>query len=301
MRPVTETVSVARPILRFAPSPNGYLHLGHAASALVNQNMARRLGGRLILRIEDIDLGRSRDAFIEAIYEDLGWLGFEWEQPVLRQSQHLSDYQAAAERLNEMGLLYPCFASRAEINQAVDKLGVGLDPDGARLYPGLHRGLGAEEVARRKAAGQPYAMRLDMEKALAAVQARKIEELAFCEIDGDGNGRRIVVDPGRWGDVVLQRKDVPTSYHLSVVVDDARQGITHVVRGMDLYQATAVHRLLQELLGLPQPIYHHHELLRDVLGRKLSKSDASMSLRGLRRAGWTRRDVLEKLRVDVEL
>jgi glutamyl-Q tRNA(Asp) synthetase len=301
VHPVTETASVARPFLRFAPSPNGYLHLGHAASALINQKMARRLGGRLLLRIEDIDRGRSRDTFIEAIYEDLGWLGFEWEQPVLRQSQHLGDYQAAAERLNEMGLLYPCFASRAEINQAADKLGVGLDPDGARLYPGLHRSLCAEEVARRKAAGQPYAMRLDMDKALAALHARQVDGLAFCEMDADGNRRRVIVDPGRWGDVVLRRKDVPTSYHLSVVVDDARQGITHVIRGMDLYQATAVHRLLQELLGLPQPIYHHHELVRDVLGRKLSKSDASMSLRGLRRAGWTRRDVLEKLRVDVEI
>lgn len=257
--------------------------------------MARRLGGRLLLRIEDIDVGRTREAFVEAIYEDLRWIGLEWEQPVLRQSRYLEDYEAAAVVLNKMGLVYRCFATRAEIDEAAERKGCRLAPDGSRIYPGLHRGLSTDEVDRRVAAGEPFAVRIDMKKAAALARERARGELTYREMNAHGSVRRLPVDPEQWGDVVLQRKDVPTSYHLSVVVDDARQGITHVVRGMDLQLATAIHRLLQVLLGLPEPTYHHHGLVRDVLGRKLSKSDEATSLRGLREAGWSRQDVIEKL------
>lgn len=304
---MSEQPTEAQPVFRFAPSPNGFLHLGHAASALINQRMAKAFGGRFLLRIEDIDTGRTREEFVDAIAEDLAWLGITFEEAPVRQSRHLADYQAAAERLAALGLMYPCFATRAEVAAAPDGRGL-LDPDGAPIYSGLHRGMGPAEVERRKAAGEPFAMRIDMARAVLAARKRAgrgitsrettADDLTWREMDAAGRVEMVVADPLAWGDVVLQRKDVPTSYHLSVVVDDSRQGVTHVVRGQDLKPATSIHRLLQVLLDLPQPVYHHHDLVRDANGLKLSKSDAATSLRSLRQAGWTRDDVLAKLGFD---
>lgn len=279
-----------RPVLRFAPSPNGRLHLGHALSALTGFALSRRLGGRFLLRIEDIDPVRSRPEYIDGIIRDLAWLGITWEQPVLRQSEHLADYQAAAAQLAAMGVLYPCFATRVEIAAAARPGAV--DPDGAALYSGLHRNLTAAQVNGRRASGEPFAMRLDMARALAIVRSPPdAPALQFTEIDLAAQPQRIVADPARWGDVVIQRKDVPASYHLAVVVDDARQGITHVTRGRDLYAATDLHRLLQALLGLPAPLYQHHRLIAGMDGRKLSKSRSDPSLSALRDAGATPADV----------
>jgi glutamyl-Q tRNA(Asp) synthetase len=281
-------------VLRFAPSPNGELHLGHALSALTNAALAERLGGRLLLRIEDIDITRTRPEFVAGIFEDLRWLGVSWEEPVLRQSEHLADYAAAADLLASEGLLYPCFATRAEIAAAADPTRV--DPDGAPIYPGLHRSLAKGEIDRRRAAGQPSCMRLDMQRAMARAADRLGgRPLRFTELGEDLAPVTIPADPARWGDVILQRKEVATSYHLSVVVDDARQGVTHVVRGRDLYAATDLHRLLHVLLGLPEPVYHHHRLITDPAGRKLAKRARDTSLRQLRDQGITPAAVRERL------
>ena len=278
------------PVFRFAPSPNGELHLGHALSALVGYERARACGGRFLVRIEDIDPGRSRKRFVAGILEDLAWLGLTWEEPVVFQSQRLPAYAAAAERLRAMGLLYPCFATRAEIEAAA--AGGPTDPDGAPLYPGLYKGRDAEEVARRTAAGERCALRLDMGRAIAAAAA-KLEGagLTFTELGGDDTPQTIQARPERWGDAVVVRKDVATSYHLAVVVDDAWQGVTHVTRGHDLLAATDLHRLLQVLLGLPAPLYHHHRLITDAAGRKLAKSARDTSLKSLRESGATPTDI----------
>ncbi len=274
-------------VLRFAPSPNGELHLGHALSALTGFEMARRCGGRFLLRIEDIDTGRSREAFVHGIITDLAWLGIRWEEPILRQSEHFPVYRAAAERLSAQGLLYPCFATRAEI-AAAQAPDLGSDPDGAPLYPGLHRRLTAEQIATRKSLGALFALRIDMSRALQEVAERLGgAPLTFTELDAHARAQSVIAEPGRWGDAVILRKDVPASYHLAVVVDDARQGITHVTRGRDLYAATDIHRMLQVLLGLPEPLYHHHRLIADGDGRKLSKSARDTSLRSLRASGTT--------------
>lgn len=284
---------MSRPVFRFAPSPNGELHLGHAYSALLNQHLAERMNGRVMLRIEDIDPARTREAFVAQILADLDWLGFRYDTPVRRQSEHMADYQAAADRLREMGLLYPCFASRTEIASAVAVKGAQWprDPDGQPLYPGLCRDLSPYEIARRQAAGEPMAWRLDMPAALAKLDAAGKAELSALVFMPDGREERRALDPSRWGDAVLVRKETPTSYHLSVVVDDAIEGISHVVRGRDLEAATSLHRLLQILLALPEPRYHHHRLLT-VDGRKLSKSLRDKSLRALREEGLTLKDVL---------
>jgi glutamyl-Q tRNA(Asp) synthetase len=279
---------MADTIFRFAPSPNGYLHLGHALSALINVDMARAAGGRLLLRIEDIDVTRCRPEYEAAIYEDLTWLGIAWEEPVRRQSEHLADYRAALGKLEALGLIYPSFESRAEIARLVaerEAHGPWLrDPDGAPLYPGAARHLAADERARRIAAGEPYALRLDMDAA-----TKRVGPLTWSET---GSTARISeAQPHTWGDVVLARKETPTSYHLSVVVDDALQGVTHVVRGQDLYWSTSVHRLLQALLGLPAPAYHHHRLILDTDGRKLSKSTRATALCELRAQGTTPDDI----------
>ncbi len=272
-------------ILRFAPSPNGRLHLGHALSALTGAAWAERLGGRFLVRIEDIDTARARPEFVDSIFEDLAWLGIAWETPVLRQSEHFPVYIDAAIPLRTAGLLYPCFATRSEIAAAA--VSSATDPEGALLYPGLHKSLPAAAIAERMARGQPYCLRLDMARALG-VAAIKLggSPLAFTELDSDGCSRRIRADPARWGDAVIVRKDTPASYHLAVVVDDARQGITHVTRGQDLFAATCLHRLLQVLLGLPEPIYSHHALITDKAGRKLAKSHGDTSLAMLRAQGW---------------
>lgn len=281
---MTETVT------RFAPSPNGYLHAGHALSAIIAHDTARRAGGRFLLRIEDIDLTRARPEFTEAIYDDLGWLGLDWEKPVLVQSHFFPDYLEAAGRLIAQGLLYPCFASRAEIADAADP--ARTDPDGAALYPGLWKNAAAEAVAARIASGETPAMRLDMEAALQVAQSKLGQApLTFTEIGADGTSRQVVADPGRWGDAVIVRKDVPASYHLAVVVDDARQGVTLVTRGTDLFAATDLQRLLQVLLDLPEPRYSHHRLVCWSDGRKLSKSNGDMGLRALRADGASADDI----------
>ena len=280
------------PVFRFAPSPNGYLHLGHAHSALLNDDLAQRAGGRLLLRIEDIDPARCRPEYEQAIYDDLAWLGIAWEAPVRRQSEHLADYRRALETLSAQGLVYPSFESRAEIAKLVASREVDgpwpRDPDGAPLYPGSAKQLSSEERTRLIASGAPYALRLDMGAAIA-----RAGDLSWTEQgEGpDGETGVVAAAPQAWGDVILARKETPTSYHLSVVVDDALQGITDVVRGQDLFHATSVHRLLQHLLGLPEPVYRHHRLICDEAGHKLAKSTASTGLRELRAAGMTPADV----------
>ena len=285
------------PVFRFAPSPNGPLHLGHALSALTGYDMAQRVGGRFLVRIEDIDVGRCREEHVAGIFEDLSWLGIAWEEPVLRQSQHFAVYAEAAQWLEAMGLLYPCFASRTEIEAAAEP--GAFDPDGAPLYPGLHKQMPRAEIEARMQNGERFALRLDMQRALAMAQERLGgATLTFSEIDVGGRAEVVEAHPERWGDVVILRKDVPTSYHLSVVVDDARQGVTHVTRGRDLYAATDLHRLLQVLLRLPEPVYHHHRLLADAEGRKLSKSAGDVGLSALRANGASPADLRAKLGLD---
>ncbi|WP_349358711.1 tRNA glutamyl-Q(34) synthetase GluQRS [Stappia sp.] len=280
------------PVLRFAPSPNGRLHLGHAYSALINHDTARARGGRFLLRMEDIDTTRCTADLEAGVLEDLAWLGLDWEHPVRRQSEHFADYAPPLARLEAMGLVYRAYLTRREIRDAVARTEARTgrpwprDPDGAPLYPGDSAVLTPDEIARRAADNAPHALRLDMTRALAKIA----QPLDWIE-EGGGTRDRIAAEPARWGDVVLARKEIPTSYHLSVVVDDAAQGITHVMRGRDLYAATAVHRLLQVLLDLPAPVYHHHALILDANGRKLSKSDGDTALAALRSDGWTPEDV----------
>ncbi len=275
-------------VFRFAPSPNGYLHLGHAYSALVNHEMAQAVGGSLLLRIEDIDIARCRPEFEQAIYEDLHWLGLSWEEPVRRQSEHFDAYAEALARLAQQDLVYPCFCSRGEVaNILAEQPDWPRDPDSSPLYPGTCKHLSTSERLSRLAAGQPAALRLDMKAALAQVSARMGQKIGWREYGGGMQGREVTADPVLWGDAVLSRKDIPASYHIAVVVDDALQGVTDVVRGEDLFNATSLHRLLQILLDLPAPCYHHHELLRDAGGRKLSKSLRAKSLRTLRHEGLT--------------
>ena len=332
-------------IFRFAPSPNGYLHLGHALSALLNAERAKAAGGRLLLRIEDIDATRCRPEFEAAIYEDLTWLGIAWEQPVRRQSEHYGDYRAVLAKLDDMGLVYPSFESRAEIARLISERETQApwprDPDGAPLYPGNAKAMAQAERARRMAAGAPYALRLDMAAALARLSfltsplvgevarlsdsesereggttqirlptpdtplpnpppqggreefASPASNLTWIESGAGPNGETGIIqaNPAVWGDVILARKETPTSYHLAVAVDDAAQGVTEVVRGRDLFHSTSVHRLLQALLGWPAPRYHHHRLILDTDGNKLSKSTLATGLRELRARGASAADL----------
>ncbi len=263
------------PVTRFAPSPTGYLHLGHAHSALFAWRSARSAGGRFLLRVEDIDAGRCRPEFEAAILEDLGWLGLDWETPVRRQSDHLRDYAAALARLEAQGLLYPCFCSRAEASRAAS---APHDADRPPLYPGTCRKLPVAERAALRAEGRAFALRLDSEATMA-----KIGPLFWT----DRRRGRIAADPLALGDVVLARKDTPTSYHLAVTVDDALQGVTLITRGEDLFESTHVHRMLQALLDLPTPEYDHHTLLLGTDGKRLAKRDRAATLRALREAGKT--------------
>jgi glutamyl-Q tRNA(Asp) synthetase len=280
------------PVYRFAPSPNGQLHLGHAYSALLNFDLARRAGGQLLLRIEDIDLTRCRPEFETAILEDLGWLGIEWHVPVRRQSEHLGLYREAVRRLEDHGLIYPAFESRTEMARLVtQREATGSwprDPDGAPFYPGAAKSRAPEQRIRLAQSGMPYALRLDMVTA-----CRRAGDLAWTELGAGPGGETGTVraQPGAWGDVILARKETPTSYHLSVVIDDALQGVTEVVRGQDLFWSTSVHRLLQHLLALPQPLYRHHALIRDAAGRKLAKSTKATGLRELRALGHSPTDI----------
>jgi glutamyl-Q tRNA(Asp) synthetase len=269
-------------ITRFAPSPTGRLHLGHAHSALLGWRMARAAHGRFLLRLEDIDLARCRETFVAGILEDLAWLGLDWDGPVRRQSAHFDDYRQALDRLEATGLLYPCFCTRSGIEAEI--AGAGRAPHGPEgpLYPGTCRELGDAERVRRTRAGEAYALRLDIGR--AAAEAGRLTWV-------DEQAGTVVADPARHGDVVLARKDVPASYHLAVTVDDALQGVTLVTRGADLFAATDIHRLLQALLGLPTPHYHHHQLLTDAAGRRYAKRDRALTLEALRAAGRPPREV----------
>jgi glutamyl-Q tRNA(Asp) synthetase len=283
------------PIVRFAPSPNGLLHIGHARSAMLNWRFANDHSGTFLLRIEDIDTTRARPEFETAIFDDLEWLGISWPKPVRRQSEHFADYEAALSELRKLGLLYPAFLSRAEIAAQVAGIESSgrswpRDPDGAPHYPANDRLLSTAERDRKIASGMPHAWRLDMRAALGGLG----KDLSWTERGSgpDGETGRIMADPGAWGDVILARRDVPASYHLSVTVDDSIQAITDVIRGEDLFAATSVHRLLQHLLGLAAPIYHHHGLVRDPHGRKLSKSDGATSIASLRHHGAMQGEIL---------
>lgn len=282
------TLPAVQPVYRFAPSPNGYLHLGHAYSALLNFERAQKTGGRFLLRIEDIDPGRSRPAYEQAIYEDLAWLGITWEEPVLRQSEHLVFYAEAIEMLDQRGLLYPCFCTRSERVQS----GLVLkDPDGAPLYSGQCRRLDPSLRAEKLKANLPHVKRIDMERVRKDLSSLP----TFEEFGTSINVRVINAQPERWGDAVLARKDVPTSYHVSVVLDDARQGVTDVIRGVDLLASTDLHSLLQALFDLPTPRYHHHDLIVDSDGDKLAKSKGSKALRDLRAEGITPAEIRTRL------
>ncbi|SEB49758.1 glutamyl-Q tRNA(Asp) synthetase [Beijerinckia sp. 28-YEA-48] len=254
--------------------------------------MAHEMGGRFLLRIEDIDTQRARPEYEAAIYEDLAWLGLSWEEPVMRQSERFAVYELALERLAARGLVYPCFCTRGEIAQRVaERPDWPCDPDGQPLYPGTCRHLSSEETARWHALGRYAARRLDMAQAGTCIDG----QIGWREAYDGQESRELYAEPTLWGDAILGRKDVPTSYHLAVVIDDAAQGITDIVRGQDLFSATSLHRLLQELLDLPAPHYHHHRLFTDDDGRKLAKSIKSMSLRQLRADGVTPADIKRRL------
>ena len=272
---------MSAPVTRFAPSPTGYLHEGHAFSALFAAEAARAAGGRFLLRIEDIDVTRCRPEYEAAIHDDLAWLGLEWETPVLRQSDHFAAYGAALARLQGEGLIYPCFCTRKEIAAEIARsAGAPQGPDGP-LYPGTCRHLDAEARAARIASGAPYALRLDMARAVQAAGP-----LALVE-----SGVPQAARPEIFGDAVLGRKETPASYHLAVTLDDALQGVTLVTRGADLAPAAHLHRLLQHLLGLPEPEWRHHPLLTDAAGKRLAKRDNAPALRDVRAAGVTAADL----------
>jgi len=272
-------------VTRFAPSPTGHLHLGHVRSAWEGWHAARKAGGRFLLRIEDIDRTRCRAEFDAAIRNDLAWLGLDWGGEVRRQSEHFADYCAALARLDGAGMLYPCFCTRKEIQAEIARAGGAPQGEDGPIYPGTCRLLSAGERANKIAVGTDYALRLDVGAALARTGGA---------LDWWDGGRRIAADPAALGDVVLARKDVPASYHLAVTVDDALQGVTLVTRGVDLFAATHVHRLLQALLGLPTPAYRHHPLLTDASGRRLAKRDRALTIRAMREAGMSPAEILEK-------
>lgn len=274
-------------VTRFAPSPTGQLHLGHAFAALVAWDVARRSGGRFVLRIEDIDTGRCRPEHETAILEDLAWLGLHWPEPVRRQSEHLEDYRQALDQLDNLGVLYPCFCTRAEIQAEVEAAGGAPQGPEGPLYPGTCRALTRSDRQTRLANGEPFALRLDVGQAWRLVGG----DLAW----HDRLAGTIRATPGLLGDVVLARKDIGTSYHLAVTVDDALQGISLVTRGEDLFHATHIHRLLQELLGLPVPQYLHHALVTDDHGTRLAKRTNATTLASLRQGGATPESIRQSL------
>jgi glutamyl-Q tRNA(Asp) synthetase len=263
-------------VTRFAPSPTGCLHLGHAHAALYAARAAGDDGGRFLIRIEDIDAGRCRPEFESAIYEDLAWLGLAWETPVRRQSDHMGEYADALARLDAMGMLYPCFCTRADIRREIERAGGAPHGVDGPVYPGICRNLDAGERVDRIAGGEPYALRLDVGRASEVTGPLRWH---------DRRRGELVADLARHGDVVLARKDIPASYHLAVACDDHAQGVTLVTRGEDLLTATDIHRLLQALLGLAVPEYAHHGLLTDDVGRRLAKRDSALTIRALRDAG----------------
>ncbi|HVA35740.1 MAG TPA: tRNA glutamyl-Q(34) synthetase GluQRS [Stellaceae bacterium] len=269
-------------VTRFAPSPTGYLHLGHAYAALLAFDIARQRGGRFLLRMEDIDTGRCRAEYADAIEDDLSWLGIAWDGGVRKQSEHFDDYRAALSRLEDMAMIYPCFCTRAVIKAELDSSIAASHGPAGPVYPGICRDLSATERAARIRQGLSYALRLDVAKAQALTGPLFWED----ELKGP-----VEAAPILHGDIVLARKDTPTSYHLAVTIDDALQGVTLVTRGEDLFAATDLHRLLQALLGYPTPRYRHHKLLTDASGQRFAKRDQAVTLRGLRAIGKTPAEV----------
>jgi len=275
-------------VTRFAPSPTGYLHLGHVRSALAGWRVARGAAGRFLLRLEDIDQTRCRGEYAEAIIEDLIWLGLSWDGPVRRQSEHFDDYRSALDRLEALAVLYPCFCTRREIRDEITRAGGAQHGQSGSPYPGTCRDLDPRRRVEKQRSGIDYAVRLDLARALALTGA-----IEWVEEKEDGPHRQLA-DPAPLGDVVIARKDVPTSYHLAVTVDDAMQGVTLVTRGEDLATATHVHRVLQGLLDLPTPRYHHHELLTDAAGRRLSKRDGALTIRSMRENGIGPAEIIDR-------
>ena len=280
MSPVVASCSAT--VTRFAPSPTGYLHLGHVRSALEGWRAARYDRGRFLLRLEDIDRTRCRKEYAVAIIEDLTWLGLDWDGPVRKQSEHFDDYCRALGRLDALGVLYPCFCTRREIQGEIARAGAAPHGDAGPCYPGTCRRLDADEIAAKLRSGADYALRLDVARALALTGPLDWTE---------GESRR-PAEPGVLGDVVLARKEFPASYHLAVTVDDALQGVTLVTRGEDLATATHIHRVLQALLDLPTPGYRHHPLLTDWAGRRLAKRDGALTIRSMREDGMTPSEVI---------
>lgn len=272
---------------RFAPSPTGALHIGHAYSAMLAYRRAVAEKGRFLVRIEDIDQTRCRPEYTTAIFEDLRWLGLQWEEPVRIQSDHFDDYGRALEQLKQKNLIYPCFCSRSDIARTATNEG----PEGL-IYPGICRGLSPEKTLTRIEAGDAHTWRLNLVQALGHIN----EPLTW----HDEQAGHVVAEPSLLGDVVLARKDTPTSYHLSVVVDDALQGISHVIRGQDLFHATHIHVILQRCLNLPTPRYHHHPLILDSSGQKHAKSNKSVSLKDIRESGKSAMDLLSVLFSEAE-
>jgi glutamyl-Q tRNA(Asp) synthetase len=284
MSPAATRATISDPtVTRFAPSPTGYLHLGHVRSALEGWRAARRDGGRFLLRLEDIDQARCRADYAAAILDDLAWLGLDWDGPVRRQSEHFDDYRRALDRLDTIGVLYPCFCTRREIQAEIVRAGGAPHGQSGPPYPGTCRALGPEEVAAKQRSGLDYALRLDLSRAFALTGP----------LDWIEEGRQQPVHPGALGDVVLSGKGVPGSYHLAVTIDDAIQGVTLVTRGADLAEATQIHRVLQALLGLPTPRYRHHPLLTDDAGRRLSKRDGAATIRSMRKSGMSPAEIIE--------
>lgn len=274
-------------VTRFAPSPTGHLHLGHAYAALFAEAAARETGGRFLLRIEDIDTSRTRPYFEHAIFDDLAWLGLAWEEPIRRQSEHMADYEHALDRLRIMDVIYPCFCTRAEIKAEISGSPTAPHgPDGP-LYPGTCRSLSEDERGVRQANGQAFALRLDTSKALHMIKLHDDSPATWCDIAAGEHA----VNAAIFGDVVIARKEIPTSYHLAVTIDDALQGVTLVTRGLDLMPATHIHCLLQSLLDLPTPRYHHHRLITDDAGQRLATRHKATALSTLRDQGVTAEDV----------
>ncbi len=271
-------------VTRFAPSPTGYLHLGHAYSAIFSYNTAKKQGGQFILRIEDIDPVRCKAEYVEGIFEDLAWLGLEWETPVRIQSEHMQDYQNAISRLEAMGVLYPCFCTRKAILEEVARAGYAPHGPEGTIYPGTCKNLPDKERKNLIAEGHVYALRLDLEAALKLVNPANLYWM-------EERGEKKIARPEILGDIVIARKDIGTSYHLSVVVDDGLQGITHVTRGTDLQYATHIQRAIQELLDLPRPEYRHHQLIKGQDGERLAKRDLSQTLKSLREEGFLADDI----------
>ena len=271
---------------RFAPSPNGYLHLGHAYSAFISSELAKKSCGKFFIRIEDIDLGRCKKKYEESIYKDLNWLEIKYEKNIIKQSECFDKYERYIKKLRDLNLIYPCWASRSEIkkfilSKSINKTSWPIDPDGQYIYPKIYKDISKAERSNLMLSGLDFSWRLDIEKAMSFAQEKLGNKIFFEEIGLEPKGKRIL-EPNLYGDFIIARKEIPTSYHLSVIIDDAEQDINLVTRGLDIYPATSIHRLLQIILNLPETQWYHHNLLREDSGRKLSKTNKSTSIKSLR-------------------